>query len=82
MSSLEVELEATGIKKEDIRRIIVICSDYADKRFEKFRKGRIRTEKARAEELYNMCKELRNARNFPGLLKDIEKKLLEMSTQC
>ena len=81
LSSLEQFLVEAGFAEDVAKRIVVLCSDYADKRYEKFRKAKIKIEKARAEELYSMCKELKNTRNFNGLIEDIKKKLLEMSTQ-
>lgn len=81
LAPLVQSLVNVGFSEKDAKRILVICSDYADRRFEKFRRGRIKTEKARAEELYNMCNEFKNTRNFSGLIEGIKKKLLEVCTQ-
>lgn len=81
LTTLEKMLIDSGLDKAIAKRIVILCSDYAERKYIKWKKGRIKIEKVRVDELYNMCKELKNTRNFNGLIEDIKKKLLEMSTQ-
>jgi len=80
LSTLEEVLVNSGFDVGVAKRIVLLCSDYAEKKFNKWRNNRINTEKAKSKELYEMCKKFEKTGDF-NILEDIEKKLLEMCTQ-